>query len=76
MNKCTIALACSVILALGACSDEPGNEQMTEVPVLEAASAPPAPATQAPPARVDLQEVPAPAEDDEILDDVIDNTGA
>jgi len=76
MNKCTTILACSVILALGACSDGPGNEQMTEVPTLENRSTPSTPATQAPSARVDLPEVPAPTEDDEVLDDVIDNTGA
>lgn len=70
------ALALTASLLTAACSEGPDNDQITAVPPKsETSSNPTIQNGQSSPARVELPEVPAPAAEEQVLDEVLDNTG-
>ena len=72
----TLALTASLLTA--ACSEGPDNDQITAVPPKSETTSNPASQEDRPastPTRVELPEVPAPAAEDQVLDEVLDNTG-
>lgn len=74
--KFALAPIAMLSLGLSACSDGPDNDQIGEAPPRQTSAQDPAtePAPAAVPARVDLPEVPAPSEEDMVLDEVVDGT--
>ncbi|WP_298842894.1 hypothetical protein [uncultured Salinicola sp.] len=76
--KMNTALAAIAMLSLGlsACSDGPDNDQIGEAPPRQTSAQGPTtePAPVAVPTRVDLPEVPAPSDEDMVLDEVVDGT--
>jgi len=75
-NRFALSSIAVISLGLAACSDGPDNDQIGEAPPRQATTQPmtPEPAPAPVPTRVDLPEVPAPAEEDQILDEVVDAT--
>ena len=70
--KFALAPIAMLSLGLSACSDGPDNDQIGEAPPRQTSAQDPA--TEPVPARVDLPEVPAPSEEDMVLDEVVDGT--
>ena len=72
------ALALTASLLTAGCSEGLENDQITEVPPKQENTSDPSSQEGQPsssPARVELPEVPAPAAEDKVLDEVLDNTG-